>query len=160
MNRRSNKILRELILGSRQNVTELVEKYKVQERSIRADIKELNDALIEYELPVIQIGSDGEVFFDTDVRVDVHAFEKFICEHTFYTYFLSKNERAAVLVMILLNAKGYVTVEQLKETIGVSRTTLLRDLPEIKKWFEENKMELISQVHRGYIVNVPELDVY
>ena len=159
MNRKSNKILRELILGSRQNVTELVEKYKVQERSIRADIKELNDTLIEYDLPVIQIGSDGEVFFDTDVRVDVHAFEKFICEHTFYTYFLSKNERAAVLVMILLNAKGYVTVEQLKETIGVSRTTLLRDLPEIKKWFEENKMELISQVHRGYIVNVPELDV-
>ena len=159
MNRRSNKILRELILGSRQNVTELVEKYKVQERSIRADIRELNDSLIEYDLPVIQIGSDGEVFFDTDVRVDVHAFEKFICEHTFYTYFLSKNERAAVLVMILLNAKGYVTVEQLKETIGVSRTTLLRDLPEIKKWFEENKMELISQVHRGYIVNVPELDV-
>lgn len=158
MNRRSNKILRELILGSRQNVTELVEKYKVQERSIRADIRELNDALIEYDLPVIQIGSDGEVFFDTDVRVDVHAFEKFICEHTFYTYFLSKNERAAVLVMILLNAKGYVTVEQLKETIGVSRTTLLRDLPEIKKWFEENKMELVSQVHRGYIVNVPELD--
>lgn len=90
MNRRSNKILRELILGSRQNVTELVEKYKVQERSIRADIKELNDTLIEYDLPVIQIGSDGEVFFDTDVRVDVHAFEKFICEHTFYTYFLSK----------------------------------------------------------------------
>ena len=87
MNRRSNKILRELILGSRQNVTELVEKYKVQERSIRADIKELNDTLIEYDLPVIQIGSDGEVFFDTDVRVDVHAFEKFICEHTFYTYF-------------------------------------------------------------------------
>lgn len=40
MNRRSNKILRELILGSRQNVTELVEKYKVQERSIRADIKD------------------------------------------------------------------------------------------------------------------------
>lgn len=159
MNRRSNKILRELILGSRQNVTELVEKYKVQERSIRADIKELNDTLIEYDLPVIQIGSDGEVFFDTDVRVDVHAFEKFICEHTFYTYFLSKNERAAVLVMILLNAKGYVTVEQLKETIGVSRTTLLRDLPEIKKWFEENKMELISQVRRGYIVNASELEI-
>ena len=68
-------------------------------------LRKLNDALIEYDLPVLQIGSDGEVFFDTDVRVDVHAFEKFICEHTFYTYFLSKNERAAVLVMILLNAK-------------------------------------------------------
>ena len=47
--------------------------------------------MIEYDLPVIQIGSDERGIFDTDVRVDVHAFEKFICEHTFYTYFLSKN---------------------------------------------------------------------
>ena len=62
MNRRSNKILRELILGSRQNVMELVEKYKVQERSIRADIRELNDALIDYELPIIQISSGGGRF--------------------------------------------------------------------------------------------------
>lgn len=158
MNRRSNKILRELILGSKQNVTELVGKYEVQERSIRTDIKELNDSLVRSELPVIQIGADGELYFDTNEKIDVHAFENFICEHTFYSYCLSKSERTAVLVMILLNAKGYITIEQLKETIGVSRTTLLRDLPEIKKWFEENKMELISQVHRGYIVNVSELD--
>lgn len=159
MNRRSNKILRELVLGNRQNVTELVEKYKVQERTIRADIKELNDALEKYGLPGLVLDSDGELSVGTGEKPDVGAFEKFICEHTFYTYYLSKNERAAVLVMILLNAKGYVTVEQLKETIGVSRTTLLRGLPEIKKWFEENRMKLISQVHRGYIVNVPELEI-
>ena len=159
MNRRSNKILRELVLGNRQNVTELVEKYKVQERTIRADIKELNDALEKYELPAIVMDSDGELSVGTGDKPDVCAFERFICEHTFYTYYLSKNERAAVLVMILLNAKGYITVEQLKETIGVSRTTLLRGLPEIKKWFEENRMELISQVHKGYIVNVSELEL-
>lgn len=159
MNRRSNKILRELVLGTRQNVTQLVGKYKVQERTIRADVKELNDALEKYKLPSIILEPDGELSIDTKDKIDVRAFETFICEHTFYTYYLSKNERAAVLVMILLNAKGYITVEQLKETIGVSRTTLLRGLPEIKKWFEESQMELISQVHRGYIVNTPELEV-
>lgn len=158
MNRRSNKILRELVLGCRQNIADLVEKYEVQERSIRADLRELNDALLKYNLPVIQMSSEGELYLEDKTHIDVHAYERFICEHTFYTYNLSKNERAAVLVMILLNAKGYITVEQLKETIGVSRTTLLRDLPEIKKWFEENKMELVSQAHRGYIVNVPELE--
>ena len=42
MNRRSNKILRELILGNRQNILELVTKYNLQERTIRADIKDLN----------------------------------------------------------------------------------------------------------------------
>ena len=57
MNRRSNKILRELVLGTRQNVAKLVEKYKVQERTIRADVKELNDALEKYKLPsIMQIG--------------------------------------------------------------------------------------------------------
>lgn len=159
MNRRSNKILRELVLGTRQNVTELVEKYKVQERSIRADIRELNDALNQYELPPIILDSDGELFIDTGDKTDLHAYERFICEHTFYTYFMSKNERSAILVMILLNVQGYITVEQLKDTIGVSRTTLLRDLPEIRKWFEENKMELISQVHYGYSVNAPEFEI-
>lgn len=159
MNRRSNKILRELVLGTRQNVTELVEKYKVQERTIRADIKELNDDLEKYELPSIMLDSDGELSICTKDKIDVRAFEDFICRHTFYSYCMSKNERAVVLVMILLNAKGYTTVEQLKDTIGVSRTTLLRDLPEIKKWFDENKIELISQVHWGYIVNAPEFEI-
>ena len=55
MNRRSNKILRELILGNRQNILELVTKYNLQERTIRADIKDLNNTLQEYSLPLIVI---------------------------------------------------------------------------------------------------------
>ena len=55
MNRRSNKILRELILGNRQNILELVTKYNLQERTIRADIKDLNNTLQEYSLPIIVI---------------------------------------------------------------------------------------------------------
>ena len=47
MNRRSNKLLRELILGNRQNILELVTKYNLQERTIRADIKDLNNTLQE-----------------------------------------------------------------------------------------------------------------
>ena len=59
MNRRSNKILRELILGNRQNILELVTKYNLQERTIRADIKDLNNTLQEYSLPLIVItGND------------------------------------------------------------------------------------------------------
>ncbi|MDO4311745.1 MAG: BglG family transcription antiterminator [Eubacteriales bacterium] len=159
MNRRSNKILKELILGNQQNVMELVEKYNLQERTIRADIKELNAALQEYGLPLIASDTNGNLFIDTTDKIDVGAYEKFICSHTFYTYYLSKNERSTILAMILLTANGYVTVEQLKEIIGVSRNTLLHDLSELKKWFEENKMELISQVRRGYIVKSSELQI-
>ncbi len=159
MNRRSNKILRELILGNRQNVMELVDKYNLQERTIRADIKELNEALQEHSLPLIASDKNGELFIDTEEKPDISAYEKFIRAHTFYTYYLSKNERSTILAMILMNADGYVTVEQLRDIIGVSRNTLLHDLSELKKWFDENNMELVSQVRRGYIVNAPELQV-
>ena len=72
---------------------------------------------------------------------------------------MSKNERSTILAMILLNTTGYVTVEQLKDIIGVSRNTLLHDISELKNWFEENNMELVSQVRRGYIVNASETKV-
>ncbi len=159
MNRRSNKILRELILGNRQNVIDLVDKYNLQERTIRADIKELNEALQEYSLPLIASDKNGELFIDIEDKPDVSAYEKFIQAHTFYTYYMSKNERSTILAMILMNADGYVTVEQLRDIIGASRNTLLHDLSELKKWFEENSMELVSQVRRGYIVNAPELQI-
>ena len=61
MNRRSNKILRELILGNRQNILELVTKYNLQERTIRADIKDLNNTLQEYSLPLIVITGNGDL---------------------------------------------------------------------------------------------------
>lgn len=159
MNRRSNKILKELILGNQQNIGELVTKYNLQEKTIRADIKELNVSLMEYGLPTISTGANGNLMIDTEDKIDIGAYEKFICSHTFYTYYLSKNERSTILAMILLNASGYVTVEQLKDVIGVSRNTLLNDLSELKKWFEENKMELVSQARRGYIVKASELQI-
>lgn len=157
MNRRSNKILRALVLGNSQNVMELVSKYNVQERTIRADIKELNIALQEYGLPIIVSEPNGDLSIVSEDKLDVRPYEQFVCEHTFYTYYLSKNERSTIMAMILLNANGYVTVDQLKEIIGVSRNTLLHDMQELKKWVEENKMELVAQVRRGYLINAPEI---
>lgn len=159
MNRRSNKILRALVQGNRQNVSQLVTKYSVQERTIKADIKELNITLEEYGLPVISLDSDGYLYFDSDQEIDIHEYERFICDHTFYTYHLSKNERITILAMILLNSNEYVTGDQLKDIVGVSRNTLLHDIQEIKKWMEENQMELAAQVRFGYIVQASEIQI-
>ena len=73
MNRRSNKILKDLILGIHADVSGLEEKYHIQERTIRADIKELNKDLEAYELPVIASDLDGKLWIDTDKKVDIRA---------------------------------------------------------------------------------------
>lgn len=159
MNRRSNKILKDLILGIYANISELEEKYDIQERTIRADIKELNRDLKQYHLPEIASDMEGKLWIESDVKIDIRAYEKFISEYDFYTYYLSKKERSTILAMILLNANGYVTVDQLKEKIGVSRNTLLQDFQELKVWFKENGMTLLSQVRRGYIIEASELEI-
>lgn len=159
MNRRSNKILKDLILGIHVNVTDLKEKYNVQERAIRTDIKEINEDLEKNHLAAISSDTEGNLWMKETEKADIRVYEEFIGKYDFYTYYLSKNERSTILAMILLNASGYVTVEQLKEKIGVSRNTLLRDLQELKIWFKENEMTLVSQVRRGYIVEAPEREI-
>ena len=59
MNRRSNKILKDLILGIHADVSELEETYNIQERTIRADIKELNKDLEMHHLPLIASDARG-----------------------------------------------------------------------------------------------------
>lgn len=159
MNRRSNKILKDLILGVHADVSELEETYNIQERTIRAEIKELNKDLEKHHLPVIASDTEGKLWIESDGKIDIRAFEKMISEYDFYTYYLSKKERSTILAMILLNASGYVTVDQLKEKIGVSRNTLLQDFQELKGWFKENGMTLVSQVRRGYIIEAPEMEI-
>lgn len=111
MNRRSNKILKDLILGIHADVSELEETYNIQERTIRADIKELNKDLETHHLPVIASDAEGKLWIESDAKIDIRAFEKMISEYDFYTYYLSKKERSTILAMILLNANGYVTVD-------------------------------------------------
>lgn len=159
MNRRNNKILKDLILGIHTNISELEETYNIQERTIRADIKELNRDLELRHLPMIASDAEGKLWIESNQKIDIRAFENMISEYDFYTYYLSKKERSTILAMILLNARGYVTVDQLKEKIGVSRNTLLQDFQELKGWFKENGMTLDSQVRRGYIVDAPEIEI-
>ena len=90
MNRRSNKILRELILGNRQNILELVTKYNLQERTIRADIKDLNNTLQEYSLPLIVITGNGDLVIDSAEKIDVKAYEEFMFKNILYILYVEE----------------------------------------------------------------------
>ena len=78
MNRRGNKILNELIWNEKLNISEFKEKYNVQERSIRLDIKGINDDLQKAGLPVISENSEGELELENKRQINIKEFEKFI----------------------------------------------------------------------------------
>ncbi len=140
MNRRGNKIFSELIWNDKLNIATFKDKYNVQERSIRLDIKGINDDLMEAGLPTISENNEGELSIEGKDEIHIKEFEKFIQNYNFYSYTMTKNERHTVLALILLNGREYITVDKLKNEIGVSRNTILNDLQELKSWFEDREM--------------------
>mgnify|MGYP000544440314 FL=1 len=159
MNRRGNKILNELIWNEKLNISEFKEKYNVQERSIRLDIKGINDDLQKAGLPVISENSEGELELENKRQINIKEFEKFITNYDFYSYTMTKNERHTVLALILLNGREYITVDKLKKEIGVSRNTILSDLQELKIWFEDRDMNLKAKAHVGYTIEASESQI-
>lgn len=159
MNRRGNKILNELIWNEKLNISEFKEKYNVQERSIRLDIKGINDDLKKAGLPVISENSEGELELENNRQINIKEFEKFITNYDFYSYTMTKNERHTVLALILLNGREYITVDKLKKEIGVSRNTILNDLQELKIWFEDRDMNLKAKAHVGYTIEASESQI-
>ena len=126
--------------NDKSTVAAFKDKYNVQERSIRLAIKSINDDLMEAGLPTIFENSEGELSIEDKDQIDVKEFEKFIQNYNFYSYTMTKNERHTILALILLNGREYITVDMLKNEIGVSRNTILNDLQELKSWFEDREM--------------------
>ena len=159
MNRRENKIFSELIWNDKSTVAAFKDKYNVQERSIRLAIKSINDDLMEAGLPTIFENSEGELSIEDKDQIAVKEFEKFIQNYNFYSYTMTKNERHTILALILLNGREYITVDMLKNEIGVSRNTILNDLQELKSWFEDREMTLKAKPHVGYVIDATETQI-
>lgn len=159
MNRRENKIFSELIWNDKSTVAAFKDKYNVQERSIRLAIKSINDDLMEAGLPTIFENGEGELSIEDKDQIDVKEFEKFIQNYNFYSYTMTKNERHTILALILLNGREYITVDMLKNEIGVSRNTILNDLQELKSWFEDREMTLKAKPHVGYVIEATETQI-
>lgn len=159
MNRRENKIFSELIWNDKLTVAALKDKYNVQERSIKLAVKSINDDLMEAGLPTISENSEGELSIEGKDQIHMKEFEKFIQNYNFYSYTMTKNERHTILALILLNGREYITVDMLKNEIGVSRNTILNDLQELKSWFEDRGMTLKAKPHVGYVIEATETQI-
>lgn len=125
--------------------------FDISERMVRKLVKELNEELAQKEIPEILIDKEGNICYPDLTQQLEEALKEFIYESDFYTYRLIPNERKTIEAMILMNAEGYVTAADISEYLETSRNTIITDLNELKVWFAENKMELISQVQKGYL---------
>ncbi len=149
MNKRQNKMLVDICIiqgEAGMTVQDFSHEHKVSEQTIRSDIKEINYLLHAKKQPLLFIGENGSV--QAEAPIDFTVFD----EADFYTYKLSPSERKTILAMLLLTTDGYTTIAELSEKIMVSRNTLINDLEDLKKWFREHDLSLVSQPGKGLVV--------
>lgn len=146
MKKRSKEILD--LLAKRKNdhtISTLAAKFEVSERTIRNDIKDINDYLKEQKITPIRFGSNGLIVIEEDIDQAGDTTD----QEDLYTYKLSKEERRMLAAAILINTKEHITLSQIADMLYVSRATIINDLDGVKSMLESGKLKVISHSNKG-----------
>lgn len=146
MKKRSKEILD--LLAKRKNdhtISTLAAKFEVSERTIRNDIKDINDYLKEQKITPIRFGSNGLIVIEEDIDQAGDTTD----QEDLYTYKLSKEERKMLAAAILINTKEHITLSQIADMLYVSRATIINDLDGVKSMLESGKLKVISHSNKG-----------
>lgn len=144
------------MLHNEKNLTmdRLQEELKVSSRTLRSDIREINDLLEENKLTPITVRRGGNI----EKGDDFYLLLSIVEQEDIYAYKLSQNERVLVAASFLINASGYITLGEISDRLYVSRQTIIKDLPLIRELFEDYDMEVISQANKGLRLEGSEKD--
>ena len=146
MNRRDSEILNDIISrGENGGIPFFAAKYHVSERTVRNDLKAINEILSANHLPPLTTRPDGSICYYGDKQ----AILGLIKGSDFYRYKLSKDERQIAFSLILLFSGGFVTLAAASEKLSVSRTTLINDLEPVKRLLRSRNLEVESHPNRG-----------
>jgi transcriptional antiterminator/mannitol/fructose-specific phosphotransferase system IIA component (Ntr-type) len=148
LNRRINKILLDILRAKSETLQRYAELFNVSEQTIRNDIKEINFYLEKKHATKLIIDETG--FLRMAEEIDLKSVLK--AYSNFQNYRLCQNERRTILALILVTSSDYITTYYLSEYVLVSRNTLVSDIEELKKWFEQNQLSLSSFTGKGYKV--------
>lgn len=149
MNRRQSNILTMLLSDYELQLEKLTEIFEVSDRTLRNDVRELNQFLPKGTRVNISEGGkivviSKEKFSDVVARV--------IDQSDYYHYKLSAQERRAIESLILLYSSGYVTTVYLADKLLASKNTIVGEIEYLKDVFIERGLLLQSKSGRGFRV--------
>lgn len=146
MNKRDSDILNDIISrGGDGGISFFAQKYHVSERTIRNDLKVINEILRVNQLPPLAIRSNGAVVYYGEKRPILNL----IKGNDFYAYKLSRAERQIAFSLILLLSDSFVTLTGVAEKLFVSRTTLINDFDSVKQLLRSRNLEVESHPNKG-----------
>lgn len=156
MRKRSTEIIQKIIKNSDRILTikELASKYGISQKTLRNDIKEINQFLQIIPMTEISITEKGEIIKPLDF--DDALVEKYLYDMDAYMYKFSTQERQVYIMMILTTSHRHLTMQMFAEELYVSRITIVNDIDSIKEKFQEFGAELMMDPGKGMFLHCTE----
>lgn len=158
MNRQTSRLLTILINSPGQffHYEELAARLGVSTRSIRNYIQSIQDFFKSQRLSSILAVSDGGITFTGNAE-EIGSLLEAAVDNDFYLYRLSPEERAQIILLQLLINGDYCNLYELSEKFNVSRTTLLKDMEQVKRFLSLYGASFAPSMNKGYLLLVDEL---
>ena len=155
MSIRTNKIINKLLDNSDLTLNDIACEFGVSNRSIRNDIREINEILKENELEQIEIKSDKVSYVNRDSLNDCL---QIILNRSVTDVKYSREERISIIIEELIARNDYVNISELAKKTFVSNSTISGDLKCISDFISRYNLSYISEPYVGIKLEGKEID--
>lgn len=160
MDKRTKNILIKVLEGNSEelNYSFLASTFFVSTRSIKNDLVTINEFLTENGFPEMVVNKNGEIRYYCSTEEKDQILER-IENIDLYSYKLESEERIRLMLFLIAEAKGHMTIPQLMELTMASRSTVINELKQVKALAEEFNLEINSYTKKGTFLSGKESDI-
>lgn len=155
MRDRSLELLRKFVIsGFPVSIETLCEEFKLSQRTLRSEIKSLNDYLVKNEFPIIETirGKGFLLTLSKSQTIDLMG----LFENDFKDEFYSRDERILDLVLDIALGQNKVFLYQKEEEYQISKSTLDEDMRRLRTLLKEYGVEVLSIPKQGLVFEAKE----
>lgn len=127
------------------------------ERKVREFLSELRDAGDKNGFQIITVSKRGyflQIIDDTKYQSYLHQFN-----NDFQQFIAKKEYRISLILFLLLQNTGFISINQIAEILDVSRSTVINDMNDVKKELKHSELHLESRSHYGIRVSGNEKNI-
>lgn len=127
------------------------------ERKVREFLSELRDEGDKNGFQIITVSKRGYFLQMTDhMKYQSYLYH---LDDDFQQFIAKKEYRISIILFLLLQNTGFISINQVAEILDVSRSTVINDMNDVKKQLQENDLQLESRSHYGMKVSGNEKDI-
>ncbi len=151
---RSTKILRLIEKRHSISMDSLAEKFEVSSKTVKNDIKELNDllkgsAFLDNKQGKYKIYIVDRIKFE-EVKKDAYNQKEFLN---------SPQRRMAFILYKLMNSEEPYLTDELAYEMNVGRTTIISDLKKMRHMIENYNLNIVGKTNNGLVLKGTELNI-